>query len=488
MPPAIRIPEGVIEVIGRRLNLLSSGTNEVLALASVIGRDFSGEVLARAAAPLDEDALLEALDEAVAAHVLDETAPGQYRFTHNLIRMTLYDELRIARRRQYHRAVGNVIEALYRADLDPHLPQLVRHFQAAGGDAESERAIDYAVRAGRRADALLAFEDAAQSFELPSTPWSGTAARIERSAADCCSNLARRAASRAISRGRGQPCWRQPKPRTNLASSMSWCARQSPMSWRCGAFPTPLTGRFRGSSWSGCYARCRRPRPPCGCRWRVRWPGRCSTPARKRRREYRGRAQSRSPAELGDPAILATTLSYYLSDFVWGPDRVEEALDIANETLAAANACGNLEIAHTAHALRFQFELRLGDIAAADAEVEALMRLDQRIRQRTYSNAALAYDATLAIMRGRLDQAERDSSSHSNAVAADRTGGAAGHPDVYAASRAGPAGRAGGRSCRAVRSRADGDHHLASWPGRCSTWKSARLEDARARIPGTGCA
>jgi class 3 adenylate cyclase len=165
LPPAIRIPEGVTEVIGRRLNFLSAGCNEVLAVASVIGRDFAWEVLLRAAAPLSEDMLLEALDEAVAAHIVEETAAGRYQFTHNLIRMTLYDELRIARRRQFHRAVGNAIEAVYRADLDPLLPELARHFQAAGNDAQSDRAIDYAVRAGRRADALLAFEDAVQFFQ-----------------------------------------------------------------------------------------------------------------------------------------------------------------------------------------------------------------------------------------------------------------------------------------------------------------------------------
>ena len=49
---AVRIPEGVTEVIGRRLNLLSAGCNEVLALASVIGRDFAWDVLLRAGAPL----------------------------------------------------------------------------------------------------------------------------------------------------------------------------------------------------------------------------------------------------------------------------------------------------------------------------------------------------------------------------------------------------------------------------------------------------
>ena len=42
------------------------------------------------------------------------------------------------------------------------LPDLARHFQAAG---DIDRAIDYAMRAGQRADALLAFEDAVQFFQ-----------------------------------------------------------------------------------------------------------------------------------------------------------------------------------------------------------------------------------------------------------------------------------------------------------------------------------
>jgi class 3 adenylate cyclase/DNA-binding CsgD family transcriptional regulator len=408
LPSAIRIPEGVTEVIGRRLNLLSAGTNEVLALASVIGRDFSGEVLARAAAPLDEDALLEALDEAVAAHIIDETEPGQYRFTHNLVRMTLYDELRIARRRQYHRAVGNAVEALYRADLDPHLPELARHFQAAGGDAEGERAIDYAVRAARRADALLAFEDAAQFFET------ALDAEERRGAGD-------RAARCRLLFELGDTLRKSgdlPRARATLLE-----AAETAHGLGLVDIMVRAAVAYELATWRFSYAtdrpaarqlleRVRRALPPAETTMRVQVEGALTRALLHSGEEKEARAQgARAVAlarQLGDPALLATALFYYQSDFVWGPERVGEALDIANETLAAATACGDLEIVANAHALRFQFELRLGNIAAADAVVAALRRLDQRIRQPSYSNAAFAYDATLAILRGHLDQAERN--------------------------------------------------------------------------------
>ena len=41
----MRIPEGVREVIGRRLDRLTDACNEVLAVASVIGREFGLDLL-----------------------------------------------------------------------------------------------------------------------------------------------------------------------------------------------------------------------------------------------------------------------------------------------------------------------------------------------------------------------------------------------------------------------------------------------------------
>ena len=68
---AVRIPEGVREVIGRRLDQLSDECNRILTIASVIGREFSLDALE----PLSEisgDQLLELLDEAMAARVINE--------------------------------------------------------------------------------------------------------------------------------------------------------------------------------------------------------------------------------------------------------------------------------------------------------------------------------------------------------------------------------------------------------------------------------
>jgi predicted ATPase len=75
------IPEGVKEVIGRRLNRLSESCSQVLAVASVIGREFGLNELDRLIDHMSEDRLLEALKEAVAGRVIEEVTPRQWTVT-----------------------------------------------------------------------------------------------------------------------------------------------------------------------------------------------------------------------------------------------------------------------------------------------------------------------------------------------------------------------------------------------------------------------
>jgi tetratricopeptide (TPR) repeat protein len=64
-----------------------------------------------------------------------------------------------------HRRIGDALEKLHGADAGPHLAELAYHFfhSAPGGDVE--KAIHYAVEAGRRASAGVAHEEAAAHYE-----------------------------------------------------------------------------------------------------------------------------------------------------------------------------------------------------------------------------------------------------------------------------------------------------------------------------------
>ena len=164
--PRVAVPESVRVVIGRRLRHLSGECRRVLTLASVIGREFGLVALERVADYTGIDKLLEVLDEAIEARVIGEVpgALGRLRFGHALIRDTLYGELPSTHRARLHRRVAEVLEVLYAAAPEPHLAELAHHYLAAVPAVDASKAADFARRAGDRALALLAYEEAARLY------------------------------------------------------------------------------------------------------------------------------------------------------------------------------------------------------------------------------------------------------------------------------------------------------------------------------------
>ena len=97
----VGLPEGVREVIGRRLSTMSTRTNEVLAVAAVVGPRFDAAIVA-SAMKADLDEVLDACDEATQTRLLTEGAvAGSYAFAHALVRQTLDAELTVARRTRW---------------------------------------------------------------------------------------------------------------------------------------------------------------------------------------------------------------------------------------------------------------------------------------------------------------------------------------------------------------------------------------------------
>jgi len=80
------------------------------------------------------------------------------------VRATLYDGISQLRRARLHGRVGEVLVKLRGGDLDPHLAMLAHHFAQAAPVERPDRAIDFALAAARRADRLLAWEEAAQHY------------------------------------------------------------------------------------------------------------------------------------------------------------------------------------------------------------------------------------------------------------------------------------------------------------------------------------
>jgi tetratricopeptide (TPR) repeat protein len=176
----VRIPEGVREVIGRRLNRLSQRCNESLTIASVIGREFELTQLAPLVEDASEERLLDVLEEALAARVIEELpqAVGRYQFTHALIQDTLTEELTLTRRVRLHARIAETLEELYGDNVETHAAELAHHFAQAGSLLGSEKVVHYSLAAGERALATYAWEEALVHFhqgleakgDLPADP------------------------------------------------------------------------------------------------------------------------------------------------------------------------------------------------------------------------------------------------------------------------------------------------------------------------------
>ena len=162
----IGLPESVREVIGRRLSLLSEGCDDVLRVASVIGREFTVDVLARVTETTPA-ALADLLDEATRARVVDEVPEefDRFSFSHMLVRETLYEELTTSRRVRVHQRIGRVLEELRPDPTGEDLNALARHFREAALIGEVDRAVDYGTRAGGQAMRMAAYEEAVAHYD-----------------------------------------------------------------------------------------------------------------------------------------------------------------------------------------------------------------------------------------------------------------------------------------------------------------------------------
>ena len=163
----IRLPEGVREVIGRRLNRLSQECNDVLTVASIFGLEFRLRELILTVGEESTINILGALDDAEKAHFIERAKDGVdlYRFGHALVRETLVSEVTLSRGVRLHAKIFNVLEELYADNLKIHADRLAEHAAQAETVLGTERLANYSLLAGESAMAKHAYEEALRHFE-----------------------------------------------------------------------------------------------------------------------------------------------------------------------------------------------------------------------------------------------------------------------------------------------------------------------------------
>jgi DNA-binding SARP family transcriptional activator len=402
----LQIPPGLHEVIARRLRRLSKDCRRLLTLASVLGREFSLEALERAAG-LPEEELLEVLDEAFGARVLAEVpgAVGRMRFSHARVRDALYDDISIARRAQLHRRIGEALEELYGSDPEPYLAELAHHYFLAGPRGDIDKAIEYTRRAGDRAVALLAFEEAVRQYQMSLRALERRPARD----AETCELLLRLGDAQAragdtpashqslhaaadLAEGLGLP-EHLARAALGYGGRMIWEVSRGDVD-HVALLERALAALGQEDSTT-----------------RVKLLARLAGgPLRDTSFPPEGRRSLSEEAlemarRIGDPGTLAYALSGYNTAH-HSPQHTRKQATLATELIQVAMEAGDPERAVEGHEHRATALIELGDLEGAKADVAAMARLAEELRQPPQDWFVVVYRAHLALLEGELTEAE----------------------------------------------------------------------------------
>jgi class 3 adenylate cyclase len=401
------IPEGIRDVVGRRLSRLSDDGNDVLAVAAVVGADFELAVVSEAAG-LSEHVVLAALEEAVAARLVHET-PGsanEYRFAHALVRATLYEELSAARRVALHRQAAEAIESLHATRVQDYLPALAYHYgESALPAAEPSKAVEYARRAGDAALAQLANDDAVryyrQALEF---------LRLSKAPVDDPEQIELLIALGEAQRRVGYPAHRE---------TLLEAARRAGRLGDGDALARAALANCRGSLMSHA-GRIDAERIEA-LQTALELAGDAGSPVRARLMahlalEQTWRADRAELARLAgeaiamcrrlaDPAALADVLltSFYT---VWNPSTVRQLWDHTDELLALADTLGDRRIAIHAYHHRVRLAVQVGDFAEARRCADRQSGLAAELGEPTLRWMAAVPDIGLPLAAGQFAVAE----------------------------------------------------------------------------------
>jgi DNA-binding CsgD family transcriptional regulator len=155
----IATPQSVREVVSQRLARLDPASRDLLELAAVAGPEFELDVLRRAA-PVELERI-DALEPAMRSGVIEELPfPAlAYRFTHELVRRALYDRLSVLRRAELHLRIAEALEGADRPRHGRLLADLAHHFAAAAPIGGAAQAVEYNLLAAKAASAALAYDE-----------------------------------------------------------------------------------------------------------------------------------------------------------------------------------------------------------------------------------------------------------------------------------------------------------------------------------------
>jgi tetratricopeptide (TPR) repeat protein len=414
----IPLPAGIQAVLRQRVAPLPPLHIPVLQAAAVNGREFDERVLAamfeqQAEVGWRGQSVRAGLDAAIDAGIIVPApgAMGCFAFSHVLLRDCLYDDLEPALCRRLHARAADAMASLH--DREGYLADIASHRMRARPDCPLRVVVDSVRAAGDQALRQLAYEAAAELYHsalslLAEHP-ANVADRIPARESDLLRGdlLIRLGETEQLAGRVGagdrvlNEAWAV-ATRVQDPTLLARAAIASKQHDRSADGDAELITRLR-------LAASALPDNPSELRVRVlaclanetaRVPG-----CRRQGAEIAGQAVTLARRQ-GDPVVLSLALRHWY-DATWTPDSLPQRTEVANELLALALARHDRQIELEGLRMRIAIWLEVGNMPAADHDIDAFDRAAHALRQRRWLWWVPVFRGTRALMCGRFDEAVR---------------------------------------------------------------------------------
>ena len=330
---------------------------------------------------------------------------GLYLFVHSLVRDTLLEGIPGPERAQLHNEIGCTMEQLYSSDLDSHLSDLAYHFYEGARTGSPERAVEYARRAGERANELAAFEEAVRCYQMALSAMKISGRFELRDICELQLSMGE-AQNRSADYAGARDTFEQASENAARLRDNKLLA-QAALGYPGLLWGAPLSGN---SDAIRLLERALRAFPKRDDPWLGMLMARLAS----ERYYHQGVAEreklSREAVEMarrtGDRQALLAILAH--RDLTLsGPDSLEERFRNAEEMTRVAEQSENylgLYLGFLSRTIHFR---QRGELAKAEAEIEAMMLLAKMTRLPVCAWGAQCFIASRTILEGRFEEGER---------------------------------------------------------------------------------
>ena len=398
------IPRTIADAMAARLRAVSEPAVEVLQIAAVIGRDFDLGTLI-GVSERTSDALLEALEEAEEAKLVEPTTGSglRFQFTQGMVRTSLSAKLPTTRRLRLHVKIADALEAAAGDDLSAVAVALARHRTEAAALGAADAAVDAWLVAVEAAHGELGHELAAKYAER------ALDVHDEHGAEDARRSDEIRIVLGSAMRRAGDGAHREVLLET---------ARSARDRGDVGQLVAAVLANNRGTFSSALQVdeerveliraavdalgdddSAERAKVLAVYAVELAW-----SPDEKLREALCGQALEMARS-LGDDEALAHVLN--LRPFTrFGPDTVHERLELSAELIDLGMRLGDDEVMLSGWSNRFGPAIEVGDLAEADRALENERELMERLGEGRHAFLAALHEVSRLHVAGRLIDAE----------------------------------------------------------------------------------